>query len=91
MNFLIILMVGLLEGMIARPLVLGNGWGEKLDITIAIAGALIASLIYSSLGFPMKSDWAPIFTSMVGATLFLLQALFIANDNSAQKTRSTFR
>ena len=80
MNFWIVLMVGLLEGLIAHPLVHGNGWGKKGDIVIAISGAFVATLLYSFLGFPTQNDWGVIATSMIGATAALLHFVFIFSE-----------
>jgi len=72
-SLLVILLIGAIAGWLAGQIVQGTGFGLVGDVLIGIVGALIASLLFPSLGFRLGSGIvAEIVAATTGAVLLLV-------------------
>jgi len=72
-SILVILFVGLVAGWLAGKVVRGTGFGIIGDVIVGIAGALIASLLFPTIGIHLGTGLlSEIIYSAIGAVILLL-------------------
>jgi len=72
-SIIVILFVGLVAGWLAGKIVRGTGFGIIGDILVGIAGALVASLLFSKIGIHLGTGLvSKIAYSAIGAIILLL-------------------
>ena len=71
MTILLVLVVGILGGWLANIFIEGHGLGAVGDILFAIAGAFVATFIYSNLSSINHSLSRTVIVSVMGTILFL--------------------
>jgi uncharacterized membrane protein YeaQ/YmgE (transglycosylase-associated protein family) len=74
MDFLTLLVVGLIAGLLASVVVGGVGYGILGDIVIGIVGAFLGSWLFGALHIrvPFSGLGGTIFVAFVGAVVLLL-------------------
>jgi uncharacterized membrane protein YeaQ/YmgE (transglycosylase-associated protein family) len=74
MDFLTLLIVGLIAGLLASMAVGGVGYGILGDIVIGIVGAFVGSWLFSALHIRVPFSGLPgtIFVAFIGAVVLLL-------------------
>ena len=74
MDFLTLLVVGLIAGLLASLAVGGVGYGILGDIVIGIVGAFLGSWLFGALHIrvPFRGLGGTIFVAFVGAVVLLL-------------------
>ena len=74
MDFLTLLIVGLVAGVLASLAVGGVGYGILGDIVIGIIGAFLGSWLFGALGIrvPFSGIGGTIFVAFIGAVVLLL-------------------
>ena len=74
----VILLVGLIAGWLAGQIVHGTGFGIIGDLVIGVVGALLASLLFPSLGIRLGSGIVgSIVAATIGAVVLLLLARLV--------------
>jgi uncharacterized membrane protein YeaQ/YmgE (transglycosylase-associated protein family) len=72
-SLLVILLVGIVAGWLAGQIVRGGGMGLAGDLVIGVVGALLASLLFPSLGIRLGAGIVgAIVHATIGAVLLLL-------------------
>ena len=74
MDLLTLLVVGLIAGLLARPVVGGVGYGILGDIVIGIVGAFLGSWLFGALRIwiPFSGIGGTIFVAFIGSVVLLL-------------------
>jgi uncharacterized membrane protein YeaQ/YmgE (transglycosylase-associated protein family) len=71
-SLVIVLLVGVIAGWLAGRIMRGAGFGLIGDVIVGIIGALVASLLFPSVGVHVGTGLgAEIITSTLGAIIFL--------------------
>lgn len=73
MDFIWLMLVGLIAGWLAGVLVKGGGFGVLGDIVVGILGALVGGFLFSSLGLAAGGGFlGSIFVATVGAIVLIV-------------------
>lgn len=73
MDFIWLILVGLIAGWLAGVLVKGGGFGVLGDIVVGILGALVGGFLFSSLGLATGGGFlGSIFVATVGAIVLIV-------------------
>lgn len=73
MDFIWMMLVGLIAGWLAGVLVKGGGFGVLGDIVVGILGALVGGFLFSSLGLSAGGGFlGSIFVATVGAIVLIV-------------------
>lgn len=73
MDFIWMVLVGLIAGWLAGVLVKGGGFGVLGDIVVGILGALVGGFLFSSLGLSAGGGFlGSIFVATVGAIVLIV-------------------
>jgi uncharacterized membrane protein YeaQ/YmgE (transglycosylase-associated protein family) len=85
MDFLTLLVVGLVAGLLASLAVGGVGYGLLGDIVIGIVGAFLGSWLFGALHIrvPFSGIGGTIFVAFIGAVVLLLILRVIRRSRSA--------
>ncbi len=73
MDFIWLILVGLIAGWLAGVLVKGGGFGMLGDIVVGILGALVGGFLFRSLGLSAGGGFlGSIFVATVGAIVLIV-------------------
>lgn len=73
MDFIWLILVGLIAGWLAGVLVKGGGFGMLGDIVVGILGALVGGFLFRSLGLSADGGFlGSIFVATVGAIVLIV-------------------
>ena len=74
MDFVTLVVVGLIAGLLASLVVGGVGYGVLGDIVVGIVGAFLGSWLFGALGVrvPFSGLGGTIFVAFIGAVVLLL-------------------
>lgn len=73
MDFIWLILVGLIAGWLAGVLVKGGGFGVLGDIVVGILGALFGGFLFSSLGLSAGGGFlGSIFVATIGAIVLIV-------------------
>lgn len=77
MDWIWLLLIGLLAGFLAGVVVKGHGFGIIGNLIIGIIGALLGGFIFGLLGLPAENRIGDLICAFVGAVVLLLIINFI--------------
>ena len=73
MDFIWLILVGLIAGWLAGVLVKGGGFGVLGDIVVGILGALVGGFLFGALGLSASGGFlGSIFVATVGAIVLIV-------------------
>lgn len=71
MNFIWYILIGMLSGFLAGKVMRGGGFGLFVNLLVGIVGGLLGGWVLGWMGITMGGIVGSLFTSFLGAILFL--------------------